>query len=288
MKKVITYIVSGILIFSLQSCGNNSNKPKPSIKDNSANVKHKTIKDYSNTKPKKLLKQVQAHYDLDEYSVAKEKLTYLMQNYTDSLGNVNLLELKDKIDVELKKELAKKQEIANLNRNARLNQSLGKMLVSNEGKFTVYKDKTSPKFDTKECFYAYIKKDVYGSKLYFKIRYIDTKWLNIESFIVTVDQLDQTLEGEVVKSETKGKKKYKIELLDKEITSPKELEIINTIANGDDVVALYVGNNTYKKRDISKEQLTAIRNVLDAYAFMNAKKNIELKSNVTSNNAIDK
>jgi len=287
MKKAIIYIVLGILSFSLQSCGNSSNTSKPSIKDNSINVKQEAVKDYSNVNPKKLLKQVQAHYDLDEYATAKEKLTYLMQNYTDSLGNVNLLELKDKIDVELKKELAKKQEIANLSRNSRLNQSLDKMLTFSEGKFTVYKDKTSPKFDTKECFFAYIKKDAYGPKLYFKIRYIDTQWLNIENFIVTVDQLDQTIEGEIVKSETKGKKKYKIELLDKEITSPEDLEIINTIANGDNVVALYVGNNTYKKRDISQEQLTAIRNVLDAYAFMNAKKNIELESNMTSNDTID-
>lgn len=282
---MITYIykfTSLSIVLLLLSCGNGSKKSAPSIKENSNHKKNEVSADYSNINPPKLLRQIQAHYDLDEYSLAKEKLSYLMKTYPDSLNGVDLSTIKRKIDVELKKELDKKQEIANLERNSRLTNSLEKMDITNEGKYTVYKDKTSPKFDTKECFFAYIKKDIYGPKLFFKIRYIDTEWLNIEEYIVTINQLDLTISGEVKKSETKGKKRYKIEELDKPITTSKDFKTINSIANGQNVTALYVGPNAYKKRDISEEQLLAIRNVLDAYAFINAKKNIKSKNNITN------
>ena len=282
MKKLITATSLSILMLSVLSCGDNSKKSAPSIKDNSSHVKaDNSSADYSNVAPSKLLRQIQAHYDLDEYTVAKEKLTYLMKSYPDTLNGVNINSLKRKIDAELKKELDKKQEIANLERNTRLTSSLDKMKITNEGKFTIYKDKTSPKFDTKECFYAYIKKDAYGPKLFFKIRYIDTEWLNIEEYIVTINQLDQTISGDITKSETKGKKRFKVELLDKPITSSKDLKMISSIADGENVTALYVGPNAYKKRDISKQQLLAIRNVLDAYAYMNAEKSIKSKINIT-------
>jgi len=283
MKNIIyTYIVAFFL--TLMSCGRKINKSTPSIKDNSNRNKEVSNIDYSNVKPEKLLKQVKAHYDLDEFSTAKEKLTYLMSQFQGSFAVEDLEDLKQKIDLKLAEELAKKNEIAKLERSSRLSFALDKMNIIEKDDFIIYRDKSSPEFDTNECFYAYVKKDVYGYKLYFRIRYINTQWLNINSYIITIDGLDKTLEGEVQKTETRGKKKYKVELLDKQVVSKEDLEVLNSIASGENVLALYVGDNAYKKREISQKQRHAVRNVLDVYEYFNTKKKIKIESNITDKN----
>jgi len=281
MKKTIIKTFAILISSVIISCGNNNKKSNPSIQENSSHKKEIIGADYSNIPAEKLLKQIQAHYDLDEYQISKDKLTFLMKSYSDSLGIVDLNELKQKIDRGLIAEQKKKQEIAHLEQNKRLSGSLAKMRSFKEGKYTLYIDKSSPDFDTKECFYAYIKKDIYGAKLFFKVRYIDVHKLNIENYIINVDKLDYTLMGEVIKSQTKGKKKYNVELLDKEITTPEDKKILNAISSGEEVTALYVGKNNYKKRNITAAQKQAIQNVLDAYAFLEAKKKVD-KIKITS------
>ena len=99
--------------------------------------------------------------------------------------------------------------------------------------------------------------------------------------MVTVDKLDYTINGEVQKSETKGKKAYKHELMDIEISTPDQMKALKAIANGSNVTALLIGNETYKKRELTEEQRTAFRNVIDAYTFMGGEKLEPMKSSVT-------
>lgn len=267
MKNTLLKLISAFL---LMSCGNSNSNP--SIKDNSVHkvVEEKT--DYSTMEPSKLLKHIQAHYDLGQYHLGKEKLKVLKVDYTDSLDGVNLNDLGLRIDKALREEQLVKRAMAEAEIKKRLPSSIDRMRVLKEGKTVYYYDLSSPEFDTRECFYAYIKKGTYGEQLFFKVRYVGTTWIDLKQCMVTVDQLDYTIDGQVVKSETKGKKAYKHELLDVEITSEQQIETLRAIANGSEVLALLIGEDTYKKRVITKEQRVAIRNVLDAYKFLSGGK----------------
>ena len=276
MKNIIIQL---IVAFLLLSCGNSTSNP--SIKDNSVHKVAEEKTDYSTMEPSKLLKHIQAHYDLGQYQMGKEKLKALMIDYPDSLDGVNLAELKLKIDKSLKEEQLVKQAMAQAEIKKRLPSSMDRMRILKDSKTTYYFDKSSPEFDTKECFYAYVKKGIYGAQLFFKVRYVGTTWIDMKQCMVTVDQLDYAIEGEVIKSETKGKKAYKHELIDIEITSDEQLETLKAIANGNNVLALLIGKDSYKKRVITKEQCVAIRNVLDAYTFMSEDKEEIFKKNVT-------
>ena len=265
----------------LSSCGNGSTST-PSIQDNSVHKEVSAKEDYSGIAPSKLLKHIQAHYDLGQYVNGKDKLNYLMSVYPDTLDGIDLSDLKGKMDAALLKEQQEKQALAEAEVSKRLPSAVNKMRIINEGKTTFYYDKSSPEFDTKECFYAYIKKDIYGAHLYFKARYVGTTWLDTENMMVTVDKLDYTIDAEVIKSETKGKKAYKHELFDFEITTEEQMKTLKAIANGNDVVALFIGKDTYKKRDITAEQRMAFRNVIDAYTFLGGNKLDPVKSGITN------
>ena len=263
------------------SCGNNASTTAPSINENSVNKQVKEQADYSNIESSKLLKHIQAHYDLGEYETGKDKLNYLMTVYKDTLDGVDLVDLKNKMDVALAEEQQKKAALAEAESKKRMPSAVNKMRKIEDGKTTFFYDKSSPEFDSKECFYAYIKKDIYGARLFFKARYVGTEWLDLQNCMVTVDKLDYTINGEVQKSETKGKKAYKHELMDIEISTPDQMKALKAIANGSNVTALLIGNETYKKRELTEEQRTAFRNVIDAYTFMGGEKLEPMKSSVT-------
>ena len=263
------------------SCGNNASTTAPSINENSVNKQVKEQADYSNIESSKLLKHIQAHYDLGEYETGKDKLNYLMTVYKDTLDGVDLVDLKNKMDVALAEEQQKKAALAEAESKKRMPSAVNKMRKIEDGKTTFFYDKSSPEFDSKECFYAYIKKDIYGARLFFKARYVGTEWLDFQNCMVTVDKLDYTINGEVQKSETKGKKAYKHELMDIEISTPDQMKALKAIANGSNVTALLIGNETYKKRELTEEQRTAFRNVIDAYTFMGGEKLEPMKSSVT-------
>jgi len=267
----------------LISCNNTTNS-NPSIKDNSVRNTETEKTDYSDIDSKTLYKHITAHYDLAQYQIGKEKLNVLIENRPDLIDSMQLDNLKSKFDEKLIEVQAKEEAIAEAKRKLRMPNASKKMRSYKEGNLTYYFDKTSPEFDTKECFYAYYTKDKAGIvDLHFKIRYIDTEWLDIENYMITVDQLDYSLTGEIIKSETKGKKKYKHELLNIPIDSPEKLKTLNAIANGKSVTALYVGKLNYKTREITKEQKLAIRNVIDAYIFMGGNNFKDLKPKYTSN-----
>ncbi len=276
MKKKIYPVLKisflALLSFSAIACGSKSNNGStPSIKENSRNITKKAVNNYANIAPEKLLKQVQAHYDLDEYEIAKDKLTYLTKHTSANVNDSTLKVLQVKIDTKLAAIQKEKRKQDKFKQNKRLANSLNNMRIENKGKTVYYYDKKSPEFETKECFYPYVKVDKYGPKLYFKIRFIDSQPLNIQEYIVNVDKLDYTIQGNVEKSITKGKKKYNVELLNKEIKTTEEIEKLQAIANGKIVEAIYVGNHGYKKRKINDEQKISIRNVLDAYTFLKHK-----------------
>ena len=256
---------------SLVSC-NDNNGAAPSIKENSTHKKEIVAVDYSNVESDKLLKHIQAHYDLGQFEEGKAKLNFLMKTHPDNFEGVDLISLKSKIDQALLKDQKEKQAIADAQTKKRLPSAVNKMRRVTEGKNTFYYDKSSPEFDTKECFYAYVKKDIYGAHLYFKTRYVGTQWLELQNLMVTVDKLDYALEGKVETKETKGKKAYKHEMLDVEIVTAEQLETLKAISNGEDVVALLIGKDTYRKRVITEEQRIAIRNVIDTYVYLGGNK----------------
>lgn len=263
--KIALIIPISILLFN---CGNNTTNNTPSIKENSTHAVKDVVVDYSNIPEGKLLKHVQAHLDLGQLKEGKDKLLYLIKQFPDSLNGVDLIALKNNFDIELEAVEKKNLAIAEAEVLKRMPEAINKMRIIKEGENIFYYDLSSPEFNTKECFYAYIKKGVYGPQLRFKARYVGTQWVNIENVIVTIDNLDHTFNGKVEKTETKGKKAYKMELFDIPVDTDTEVNTLKAIANANEVVALYVGPESYKKRDISKKQKIAIRNVLDAFEYL--------------------
>ncbi len=253
-------------------CG--ETKSKPSIKEN-AIKREETKKDFSNLTPDKLHKHILAHFELEEYKTGKEKLTSLMTKHPELIDSLDLNQLKRNFDAKLEELQKKVEELAAVERKKKLPKEILYKISENkddEGIVT-YKAKTSPKFETNECFYIYYTKNQKGKlNLFLKMRYVSTAdWLNIKNVIVTVDNLDYTIEGEFLKKETKGKKKYKTELLITQINSPEKMKIIKAISNGTDIACLYVSDASYKKRELSTLQKEAFADVLNAYLYMGGK-----------------
>ncbi len=279
--KMFKLLSLGSVAFLIACGGNTTTNNSPSINENSANKVKEIQVDFSSIPEEKLLKHIQAHLDLGQLKEGKEKLLYLMENHPDSLNGVDLTVLKNSFDIELEAEEKKNLAIAEAEALKRMPEAINKMRVVKEGKNTFYYDLSSPEFNTKECFYAYIKKGTYGPQLRFRARYVGTQWINMENVMMTIDNLDHTLNGKVEKIETKGKKAYKMELFDIPVDTEKEVNTLKAIANGNEVVALYIGADSYKKREISKEQKVAIRNVIDAFQYL--KKTVSKKKEYYSN-----
>ena len=284
--KLFKCILTVVLVLSMISCGESSSDKKASIKENSnKDIKDEAPKDYVTVPSEDLAKHIKAHYDLGQYELGKEKLTFLINDRPDLVDSLSLTELSLNFDAKLEEIRAKNDAIAEKERKSRMPNATKMMRSIDEGNHTMYVDKSSPKFDSKETFHAYYTKDKAGNlELYLRVKYIATSWLDIDSYLVTVDQLDYEFTGDVVKLETKGKKKYKQETIDELIDTPEELEILNAIANGSDVKAVYVGKSTYKERFLTDEQKLALRNVLDAYLFSTDTSLPDLKERYANNN----
>lgn len=280
--KTTKFIAIALFTFVLTSC--DKNIKTASIKDNSNKVVVKEEKhDYSDIPSANLYKHTVAHYDLGQFKIGVEKLKYLIKDRPDLIDSLNLNTLKAKFDSKLKLIKQKEDSIADLQRKLRMPNATKNMRVVKKKDFDLYVDNSSPKFDSKETFHIYYTKNKSGVvELHLKIKYIDTDWLNIESFMVTVDQLDYDFSGDVVKTETHGKKKYKEETLDKIIDTEKELLLLETIANGQTAKAVYIGKSTYKEREITKQQQIAFRNVIDAYLFTIKQNMTQLKQHYAS------
>ena len=130
-----------------------------------------------------------------------------------------------------------------------------------------YFDHSSPKFSTKKCFYPYIKKSNGTYQILLRIRYVADEWLNTENVLLTVDNKDYSFKGDVIKSETKGKKVYKIELLEIPLKEDM-LDVMEKVASGKEVIEVLIGDKKYEKSIMSEEQKLAFRNVLNAYNYL--------------------
>lgn len=283
--KLFKSIIAIVAVFSMISCGETTEKGA-SIKDNSnKDIKDDTPKEYTTIPSEDLAKHIQAHYDLGQYELGKEKLTFLINDRPDLVDSLNLTDLSQNFDNKLADIRTKNDEIAEKARKSRMPNATKMMRTIDKDPLTIFVDKTSPKFDSKETFHAYYTKDKAGNlELYLRVKYIATSWLDVESYMVTVDQLDYEFSGDVVKLETKGKKKYKHETIDELIDTPEELETLNAIANGADVKAVYVGKSTYKERILTDAQKLAMRNVIDAYLFSTDMSMPDLKEKYANNN----
>ncbi len=143
--------------------------------------------------------------------------------------------------------------------------SINNLVEKQKNGKTIYVDKNSPKFSTKDCFYPYLKKEKEDLKLYLKIQHLDVEPLNIASYIITANKVDYQLKGIISQKQINGKKKYIVEVLDKEIISNNDLETLKAIAIADHVEIVLVGENRFIKKTISKKMQLAFKNILGAY-----------------------
>ncbi len=146
--------------------------------------------------------------------------------------------------------------------------SLDNLVKKNKDGQTIYVDENSPKFSTKDCFYPYLKKEDKKLHLYLKLQHLDVEPLNITSYIITANKVDYQLKGSIDQKKINGKKKYTIEILDKEITTTSDLKILKAIAKADHVEMVLVGENRFIKKTISKKMQLAFKNILGAYIFI--------------------
>lgn len=131
-----------------------------------------------------------------------------------------------------------------------------------------YYDLSSPKFSSNECFYPYIKKSSNNKyEILLRIRHVAEEWLNTENVLITADNKDFSFQGTVVKTETKGKKVYKIELL--EIPIKEDMfSVLEKVATSKEALGVLVGKEKYQKRIMSAEQKLAFQHVLNAYNYL--------------------
>ena len=155
--KLFTSITALLLVLSMISCNETSTTDKKaSIKENSnKDIKEEAAKDYISVPSEDLAKHIQAHYDLGQYELGKEKLTFLINDRPDLIESLGLTELAQNYDAKLEEIRAKNDEIAEKERKSRMPNATKMMRSKDEGDFTMYVDKTSPKFDSKETFHAY-------------------------------------------------------------------------------------------------------------------------------------
>ena len=262
------YILLLFLTTLICGCANKASK----VGSTSSTTKTASNEDFSNLKPDVLLKQAKAHFDLDQFKKSQQKINVLMQEHPGSEEAIAAEALVPLLDEKLKEvRIAAKQRTQDSimsERQKRLPSAVEKMRrIPTSGGRHMYVDMSSPEFETKECFYAYIIRGPQTQQLFFRIRYVASSWLDMENIVVTVDQKDFNLKDAVRKEETNGKKKLKIEIMDIPIDTQEEFEIVRAIAEGTSVTAAYVGSSAYKKRDVTQRQITAVQNVLDTYEF---------------------
>jgi hypothetical protein len=276
MKNSITKVIfcTGI-IFLISSCVPKSDYE--SLKSDYEQIK-KELEDCKYGADR-LLKGAQKYFNNKEYDNCIASIQDLENRHPGSNEYTLGLELRKKA------ELAKKQQVETERRakeegirkeKQRLAQatSLMRKKYDEMTGITWYYDKSSPQYvNSKTNLHAYIGKIKEDSPwLRLNIQYVADDWLFIEKYIIKVDDKTYTITedgyGEI-KTDCGSGRIW--EWLDRKV-SYSEYEIIEAIANGENVKIRFSGKDYYKDRTISIGEKIALKNVLNAYEALGGTK----------------
>jgi len=237
----------------------------------------------------KLLSKSKSLFNDKKFDETKSNLETLIEKYPGAKEESEAKELLTKTVLEIKKineekriaeEKRRKKEKEEKERKVReekrklanATKKMRKTYDDVEG-ISWYRDRTSPRYNNYNGFFAYIgKRDgSHNPWLRLRIQYAADDWLFIEQYIIKVDGVTYTInEQEYGEIETDNGSGGIWEWLDRSVSN-KELEIIKAVANGKKVKIRFVGKQYRKDKNITSKQKLALRNVLDAYEALGGK-----------------
>lgn len=268
-KRILQILTISLLMTGLFGCEGVSKNEYATLKAENEKLKQE-IEDLK-FGPEKLLSQAKIYLENKEFNRAKSELQTLMDKHPASQQTTEAKQILDLADSGIKqrklaeekgkaeKEKAEKERLANATKKMRVK-------VDDINDITWYYDKTSPQYTNYNGFHAYIGKNE-GSKPWLRlvIQYAADDWLFIEKYIIKVDgqtyNITEDSYGEIKTDNGSG---GIWEWLDRNV-GYSEFQIIKAVANGKDVKIRFNGKDYYKDKTITKQQKTALRNVLDAY-----------------------
>ncbi len=233
----------------------------------------------------KLLNKAKVFFENKEFDKSKNELLKLIEKHPStkeaSEGKIILATTETELTKIAKKQ--EKEKIARLkkekadeakrvkNEKNRIANATRKMRKKYDdiNETTWYHDKSSPRYNNYNGFFAYFGKGDVGSPwLRLSIQYAADDWLFIEKYIIKVDGITYTItENKYGEIETDNGNGGIWEWLDRSVGA-SEYEIIKAVANGKKVKIRFVGKQYRKDKTITNRQKLALRNVLDAYEAM--------------------
>ncbi|TPN81703.1 hypothetical protein [Aquimarina algicola] len=270
--KNTTLLYIGLLLLIINACVPQSDFDK--LKEENERLK-KEIAD-CNLTPSQIIEQAYEYYDKLEYTKSKDRLVFLIDKYPDSKPARKGKSLLKKVEKEiLQNEKALQKEKQKEDSNENYKEALSKMKkkydVANE--VTWYSDKTSTQYNDDNFIQAYIgKKEKRKPWLGLSINYFSKEdWLFIQKIEITTDDKTHVIEentpGEFnAKEESGGKREW----LDR-IVKEKDFALLKAIASCKKGNIKFTGKNKEKSINISKGEIKAIQNILNAYTALGGK-----------------
>ncbi|WP_459213035.1 tetratricopeptide repeat protein [Aquimarina rhabdastrellae] len=222
-----------------------------------------------NLTPKQLLEQATSYFDALEYDNSKERLSFLIDKYPNTREAKQAKSFLKKVEKEAFE--ATEKEITTEDHNKKYAEALTKMRkrYDIDKKITWYYDKTSPKFNNENGFYAYLgKKEKHKPWLGFAINHFSKKWLFIERIEITADGKSFIIEEEKpgefkANEENDGNREWIDRIIKKD-----QMELFNTIAKSKSAKLKFIGKNASTTKTITTAQKKAFANILELYKMM--------------------
>lgn len=284
MRKIITRLLLGILIITLQSCGNGITKEKyESLVSENKLLKTQIEKKNDEIEvlkfgADKLLNEAKNLNSSKRFKDAKNKLGVLLEKHPASNESVEGKKLLIIVNKEIEKQrlLAERKAKEKIKaEKKRLAQATSKMKKKYDdmNEITWYEDRASGGYTSK--LYAYIgKRENSKPFLRFYNRYYADDWLFIESYKFKIDGETYTItEKEYGEIKTNNGSGSIWETLDRRVDS-EIFTILKAIANSKSAKIRYNGKDYYKDRTITSSEKRAIRNVFDAYEALGGNMNL--------------
>lgn len=268
-KRTLQLTTISLMLTGIIACSGFSQKEFEALKSENEQLKAE-IEDLKYGTDK-LLSQAKLYLENKDFNKAKSELQILIDKHptsqqateaktlltivADGIEEPKVIEEKAKFE----KEKAEKERLANATKKMRVK-------VDDMNAITWYYDKSSPQYTNYNGFYAYIGTHE-GSEPWLRlvIQYLADDWLFIEKYILKADGQTYTITensyGEI-RTDHDGGEIW--EWLDRKVGN-SEYQVVEAVANGNDVKIRFNGRDYYKDRSITQQQKAALRNVLDAY-----------------------
>jgi len=267
--KSIQFLTISLFIIVLIGCSGVSQSDYNALKAENEKLKVE-IQDLK-FGPDKLLNQAKGLLDNKEFAKAETVLKTLLQKHQGSeqvTEAKSLLTVAEKgikeqklVEEKEKRENARKEKERLANATKKLSKKYDDI-----NETTWYRDRTSPAYVNYNGFYAYIGQSK-GSKPWLRlaIQYAAEDWLFIKSYTIKVDnQTYEISENSYNEIKTDNGEGGIWEWLDRQVTS-SEYKIIKAVAFAKNAKIRFEGKDYHKDKIINEQQITALRNILDAY-----------------------